>query len=151
MAGELRTYDPAKVTAVWALPTGAFNLTPGLIDGAGAIAETKDSPRSSRRGDRNGNMVRNISKKKGGTLAFTYVEEAEIHNALSAYAQTDAQTNNIVGTITIKNLAGDTVAVYNGAHIEDDPLINYGDTAGDRVWVFGYAERIAFFGGSPAQ
>lgn len=148
MSGELRNFFPDKVTVTWTLASGTLDLTPGLVDGPGAIAEVKDSKPWSRRGDRNSNMVRNRSQKKGGNLNLTYVNEAKLHETLSAYAITDGQTGAIVGTIKIRDLNGSTVITYLGAFIEDDPTNTYGDTAGDRVWSFGYAERIVFHGGA---
>lgn len=148
MSGELRNFDPAKITCTWALVAGTLDLTKGLIDGPGAIANSKDAPPWTRRGDRNSNMVRNRSGKKGGYLSLTYVAEAEIHDVLTGYFISDEQTQTIVGAIKIKDLNGTSGYTYLGAFIENDPDENYGDTAADRVWVFGYAERVPFHGGS---
>lgn len=150
MAGELRNFDPDKVTVTWAYPGGALDLTDGLIDGPGAIAESKDAAPWSRRSDRNGNMVRNKSRKKGGTLTLTYVNEAPIHDVLSGIAIVDDKLQTQVGEITVKDLNGTTIMVYAGSFIENDPTESWGDTAGDRVWVFGYANRVPFHGGSEA-
>jgi hypothetical protein len=148
MAGELRNYDSNRVTVSWTIPTGTIDLTPGLIDGGGAIVQAKDGPRWSRRGDRQGNMVRNLGRKRGGSVTLTYVAEAQIQDQLSGLVETDAQLQNVVGVIKVKDLNGTTVMVYNGAFIEDDPPLNYGDAAADRPWVFGYAEAVGIVGGA---
>jgi len=150
MSGELRNFDPNRVTVSWTIPVGTINLTPGLIDGPGAIAETKDSPRWIRRGDRQSNYVRNKGSKRGGFLVLTYVAEAQIQNILTAYVVADDQSQTIVGLLKIKDLNGATIVEYLGAFIEDDPAVNYGDSAADRPWVFGCAERVAIIGGQAA-
>jgi hypothetical protein len=151
MAGELRPYDPNQVTVSWTINgIGTIDLTQGLIDGPGAIVDTKDAPRWTRRSDRQSNAVRNKGSKRGGFLVLTYGAEAQIQDALSGYAITDDQVEAVVGLIKIKDLNGTTVAEYLGAFIEDDPSLNYGDTASDRPWVFGYAERVAVLGGAGA-
>lgn len=150
MAGELRNFDPELVTVTWALPTGAIDLTQGLIDGPGAIAETKDNPAWTRRGDRNGNYVRNQRRQQGGSLALTYVAEAEIQAVLTAAYLADQATGASVGDIVVRNLNGDEIMTYNGAFIEDDPTVSYGDTAADRVYTFGFAQRNPLLTGSEA-
>lgn len=150
MSGELRNYDPERVTVTWALPTGAIDLTEGLIDGPGAIAETKDAPAWTRRGDRNTNMVRNKMRNKGGTLALTYVAEAEIQAALTVIFLVDQELETQVGAIVVRDLNGTTLLTYDGAFIEDDPTVAFGDTAADRVYTFGYARRVPVLGGSEA-
>lgn len=154
MAGELRTYDSDKVTAVLVITaTGqAVDMTQGLIDGPGAIAETKGGRRWDRRGDRQGNQIRNRNRKgKQGELVFTYVAEAEIHDTLSAIITLDDQLGNQVGILTIRDLRGNDIVVFTGVAIDDDPAINYGDTNADRPYVLGYAERLPELKGSSAQ
>ena len=151
MAGELRNFDPDQVTVTWVLPTGAIDLTEGLIDGAGAIAETKNAAAWSLRSDRQSNAVRNKMRNKTGTLALTYVAEAEIQSVLSGLAITDNETGAVVGPVVVRDLNGDTIMTYAGAFILDDPTVSFGDTAADRVYTFGYAQRVPFVGGSEAQ
>ncbi len=150
MSGELRTFDPEKVTVTWSPPTGAIDMTEGLIDGDGAITEAKDAPEWTRRGDRNGNMLRIKSCKKGGTLSLTYVAEAPIQNELSALINTDQQTGTVIGVLKVKDLNGSTVAVYTGAFIESGPPLSFGTSAADRLFVMGYAERVVVYGGNEA-
>lgn len=149
MPGELRTFDPDQVQVTWARSTGAaIDLTEGLIDGPGAIAEAKDGPAWTRRGDRKGNMVRNKRPAKGGTLTLTYVAESEIQELLTAAYLADQETEAEVGDIVVKDLNGSTIMIYHGAFIEDDPTLSYGDTAADRPYVFGFAERVPFLQGA---
>lgn len=151
MSGELRTYDPDQVSASWSLRVGdAIDLTEGLIDGPGAIVDAKDAPAWTRRSDRNSNMVRNRSRKKGGTVTFTYAAESEIQDTLTPLVIADGVTGAMVGDIVVKDLNGSTIMTYIGAFIENDPDPSFGDTAADRVYVFGYAERIPLLGGAAA-
>lgn len=151
MSGELRQYDPDQITASWSLRTGeAFDLTEGLIDGPNAIVDAKDAPKWTRRSDRQGNTVRNRSRKKGGALTFTYDAESEIQDILTPIVLADGETGVFVGDIVIRDLNGSTMLTYIGAFIENDPDPAFGDTAADRVYVFGYGERIAMPGGTAA-
>lgn len=149
MSGELRNFDPERITAVWAIRGGkAVDLTQGLIDAPGAMTETKDSAKWTRKSDRQGNTVRNRSGKRGAALTCTYAAEAPIHGELAAILELDDALGTMVGDIVVRDLEGTTLVTYVSAFIEDDPAMAYGDTAGDRVYVFGCAERIALFGGS---
>lgn len=150
MAGELRNFDPSSWTVTWELAggLGSLDLTQGMIDGPGALTEAKDNPRWTRRGDRQSNYIRNRRPARGGTLTATYVAEAEIQDQLSALADTDEATGTIVGDIVVKDNYGSTVLTYRSAFIEDDPNLVMGDTAGDRPYVFGYAERVGLMGGA---
>lgn len=151
MSGELRNYDPDKVTATWSIAGGgSVDLTQGLVDGASAIAVTRDSAKWTQRNDRQSNYARIKSSKKGGSITFTYVAEAEICSTLSGLANTDEQAQNIVGQILIKDLNGTTVCTYLGAYIQNTPSPTYGDTAADRPYVFGFAEAVEFLGGASA-
>lgn len=149
MAGELRQYHPQKTTATWAIRGGAVvDLTQGLIDATNAIQETKDAARWSRKSDRQGNTVRNALSNNGGTIAFTYLAEAAIHDTLSKILLLDGNLQNQVGDIVIRDLLGTTIMVYVGAFIQDDPVLGYGDTASDRTYLFGYSKRIPSMGGA---
>ncbi len=148
MSGELRNYDPSKITAGWSIVGGTLDMTRGLIDGPGAIVDSKDAPPWTRRGDRNSNMVRIKSGKKGGFLTFTYVSESQIKDKLSQLFLQDQETETVVGALKIKDLNGTTVMEYLGCFIENVPDLNYGDTAADSVYVMGYAERVPYHGGA---
>ena len=148
MAGELTQFDPDRVTVVWSLANKSIDLTPGLMDGAGAIQETKDAPPWTRRGDRQGNMVRIKSSKKGGQLQLTYAAEAKKQGELTTTYVADQIGDNQVGIITVRDLNGTTLMTYVGAFIENDPDVGFGDVAADRVYVFGFAERIPGIGGA---
>jgi len=153
MSGELRQYDPDQITISWSFrggETGSIDLAEGLIDGPNAIVDAKDAPKWTRRSDRNSNVVRNRSRKKGGTLTLTYVAESEIQDLLTPLVIADGETGSIVGDIVIKDLNGSTIMTYIGAFIENDPDPAFGDTAADRVYVFGYADRVALLGGASA-
>lgn len=151
---SLRNFDPDLVTAEWILVPGAggatIDLTQGLIAGPNSIQETKDSPRSTRTVDRQGNAVRNISRNKAGMITFTYQAQSQTQDVLSPLVTTDDETGLITGTIVIKDLNGDTLLTYLGAYIEDEPNVGYGDTASDRPFVFGYAKRIQNLAGTDA-
>ena len=151
MAGEIRTYDHEKITLSLDFTDGpSINLTIGLVDSANAIQENKDGPRYTRRGDRQGNYVRNRSPKQGGNLTLTYVAESPTNDELSAALLADHRLGvDRVGTMVMKDLRGTTLVTYKGAFIEDDPAIAFGDTAADRVWVIGYADREGVIGGAP--
>lgn len=152
MAGQLRPFHPDRVSAVWSIRGGAaLDLTIGLIDGPGAITEAKDAPARSRRSDRQSNTVINRSSKKGGTVTFTYVAEAELQDVLSALFLAEETSGTInVGDLVVRDLNGSTIMTYVGCFIEDDPTVQYGDTAADRAYVFGYSERVPFVGGAEA-
>lgn len=151
MAGELRNFDPDKVTVSWAVTGGGVvDLTLGLVDEATAIQEAKDAPAWSHRTDRQGNAVRNKMRKKSGTLTLTYVAESEIQKELTRIYLIDDTLEDQIGVITIKDLNGSTLMVYNGAYIENDPDLGYGSEAANRTYVFGYAERVPSLQGSEA-
>jgi len=152
MAGELKNFDPDKVTATWAGTTiGALDLTRGLIDGPGAIVEAKAAGRwSEPRTDRQGNGARMRKRNRSGTLTFTYVAEAPIQDELTAIALADGETGTGTGVIVIQDLNSRTVITYTGCYIMDDPVAQFGDSAADRAYTFGYVERAAVFGGADA-
>ncbi|MEC9048874.1 MAG: hypothetical protein VYA51_12760 [Planctomycetota bacterium] len=144
MSGELRDFDPDKVTVTWALPTGAIILHRGLIDGPGAIQDAKNKPRASRRTDRQGNQVRNKTRDRSGSLTLTYMADAQILAVLTGVIEgEDATGISAIGDIIVKNLNGAEIIRYAGAGIDDDPNIGYGDTAADRPYTWGYARRQA--------
>lgn len=151
MAGELRTYDPEKITCTFSISgAGAIDLTRGLVDASGAITVSRDSAKWSRRSDRQGNVARIKSSKKGGTITLTYAAESEICDVLSGLSNADDQTEAITGQIVIKDLNGTTICSYLGAFIENVPSPVYGDMAADRAYVFGFAEAVEFLGGAGA-
>ena len=151
MAGELRDFDPDKVTVTWVLPTGAVALHVGLIDGPGAITDTKDKPRASRTSDRQGNQVRNSTRVRSGSLSLTYQAEAQTTAVLTGIIQGEDATSIVAaGMIVVKNLNGDELVTYAGAAIDDEPDVSFGDTNADRVYVFGYAKRKLIATGLPA-
>jgi hypothetical protein len=142
MSGELRDFDPDKVTVTWVLPTGAVQLHVGLIDGAGAISDAKDKPRASRRSDRQGNQVRNSTRVRSGALTLTYQAEAQTCAVLTGIIQGEDATGLLAaGPIIVRNLNGVELVTYAGAAIDDEPDVSYGDSAADRPYVFGYAKR----------
>lgn len=142
MSGELRDFDPDKVSVTWVLPTGAVPLQVGLIDGPNAIQDSKDKPRASRRTDRQGNQVRNRTRVRSGSLSLTYQAEAQTAAVLTGIIQgEDATGISAIGTIIVRNLNGAELVRYAGAAIDDEPNVSFGDTAADRVYVFGYAKR----------
>ena len=96
-------------------------------------------------------MIRNLSRKRGGALTCIYVNESQIHDEYSAIIALDLVLLSQVGIILVKDLQGTTMNTYLGAFIEDDPVLDYGDTAGDRAYVFGYAARVPFQGGAEAR
>jgi len=150
MSGELRDFDPDKVTITWALPTGAIQLHVGLIDGPAAIQDSMTRPRAARQDDRQGNQVRNRTRIRSGTLTLTYMAAAPINGVLTGIIQSEDAGVNQVGLLTIRNLNGLELATYAGAGIDQEPNIAFGDVAGDRVYVFGYAKRKLIATGTPA-
>lgn len=152
MSGELRNFNPERITAVWAIRGGkTVDVTLGLVDAPGAMSETKDGPRWTRRSDRQGNTVRNKSGKRGAGLVCTYVAESPIHGTYAAIMELDDATGTMVGDLVIRDLEGTTIVTYVSAFLEDDPSLAYGDVAGDRAYLFGCAERVALFGGSETR
>lgn len=147
MAGELSTFNPDSVKIVWALPSGGLILHEGLIDAPGAMSETKDGMRSTRRRDRQNNGVRNIRNGTGGTMTLIYVAEAQIQGVLTTIIEIDNRLFSQVGAIVVTDLNTNSVITYFGAHIEDDPAISFGDTAADRPYVWGYQDRTALLAG----
>ncbi len=142
MAGELRDFDPDKVTVTWVLPTGAISLHVGLIDGPNAIQDAMTKPRATRRDDRQGNQVRNKTKVRSGTLSLTYMAEAQTAEVLTGIIQgEDATGVSAIGPIIVRNLNGDELANYAGCAIDTEASIGFGDTASDRVYVWGFARR----------
>lgn len=153
MSGELREFHPEKVLATWAIRGAlaqALDMTAGLVAEDNAIAETKDSPRSTRTVDRQGNVTRNRSRNKAGSLAFTYMGNAPIHEVLQALLTFDETTGAIVGDLTVQDLNGTTLVIYEGVYIEDDPTLAWGGTEGNRVWTLGYAAKRPNYGSAQA-
>lgn len=151
MSGELRDFDPDKVLITWALPTGGIVLHNGLIDGPGAIADAMDKPRASRRTDRQGNQVRNVSRSRSGSLTLTYQAEAPILAVLTGIIQGEDSTGLVAaGPIVISNLSGDEIVTYTGCAIDVEPPVSFGDTNADRAYTWGFARRILIATGLPA-
>jgi hypothetical protein len=150
MAGELRNYDPERVILTWALAAGPIDLTLGLIDGPGAIVESKDAPAWSRSGDRQGNVIRNKMRNKSGFLTCTYKGESSLLATLSGIYIADQASQTSVGPMVLRDLNGSTLMTYLGAFIEDDPALGFGDTMSDRPYLFGFAQRVPFIAGSAA-
>lgn len=151
MAGELRNYNPREVTATFTIRGGAsIDMTQGLVDADGAIAETKATPGrfSAPRVDRQGNGVRNKISNQSGGVVFNYVAESPIHDILSGLMITDDETGAVVGDLVIRDLNGTTIMTYLGAYIQDDPPFNAGATMGDRAYTMAYVERKPFLGGA---
>jgi hypothetical protein len=151
MAGELRDYDPDKVTVSWILPTGAVQLHVGLIDGPGAISDAQDKPRAARRTDRQGNQVRNKSKSRAGQLTLTYQAEAQVCAVLTGIIQGEDSTGiSAIGPIIVRNLNGDELVTYAGCAIDVEPNVSFGDSNADRAYGFGYSKRKLIATGLPA-
>lgn len=150
MSGQLRDFDPELVTVTWALPGGAVDLTPGLIDAQNAIRSAKAVPRASRKTDRQGNQVRRRTRNKSGSLFLTYQAESQLQATLTAIIALEDGGVPQVGPITVRNLNGDELYVYLGAAIDNDPDEAFGSEATDRVYEFGYAKREAANAGTEA-
>jgi hypothetical protein len=157
MAGELRDFDPDKVTIHWVLPAsagfdgGTIPLHVGLIDGPGAISDAQDKPRATRRTDRQGNQVRNKSKSRAGQLTLTYQAESQTCAVLTGLIQAeDSDLFSNIGAIVVRNLNGDELVTYAGCAIDGEPNVSFGDTNADRAYVFGYAKRKLIATGLPA-
>ena len=150
MAGQTRDFDPELVTVTWALPAGAIDLTPGLIDAQNAIRSAKAVPRASRKTDRQGNQVRRRTRNRSGSLFLTYQAEAQIQATLTAIMDLEDGGVPQVGPIVVRNLNGDELFTYAGAAIDNDPDEAFGSEASDRVYEFGYAARIPIAAGTPA-
>lgn len=150
MSGEVRDFDPELVTVTWALPLGAIDLTPGLIDAQNAIRSTKAVPRATRKTDRQGNQVRRRTRNRSGSLFLTYQAEAQLQATLTAIIALEDAGTAQVGPITVRNLNGDELFVYLGCGIDNDPDEAFGSEAADRVYEFGYAKREPIHTGTEA-
>jgi len=151
MSGELRDFDPDKVTITWVLPTGAITLHIGLIDSDNAVQDSQDKPRATRTNGLRGQQVRNKSSVRGGNLTLTYMAASQTNAVLSGITLgEDATGLSPIGPIYVRNLNGDEIATYAGCAIDSEPNVGFGATASDRVYVFGYAKRTLIATGQAA-
>lgn len=137
----MHQYNPQKVTAVWTSIAGAVDI----LEGAAAdsfLEITTDTARWSREMDREGNGVRNKNNNRGGMARSTITSKSPLNKTLSDIANADDEAENVVGTIVVKDLNGDTLVTLFDAFLEDQPAPSYGATSGNRVWVWQYGKRV---------
>lgn len=148
MSGELRQLDPLKVTASWttASPLGVIDILQGAIDGD-YMQTTRDNAKWAREHDRAGNATRVKNNNTGGTLAITVSASDPINDVLSRAVAIDDTTDNVVGVIVIRDLNGTTLVEADGCFLEDVPDATFGNTRGQRVWVWQCAKIRRFLGG----
>lgn len=135
---DLRQYDPMQVVGTWATtsPLGSIDITDGVIDGGTFAAVASDNRRWVRENDRAGNSTRVKVNNKGGAVTISIAASSPTNRRLSLAAELDDATENVVGALVIRDLNGGTVIEADGAFLEGIPDPSFGNTRGQRDWVF---------------
>lgn len=144
---ENRQYDPLLVTGTWYTAMGAVDILDGRISTGDFAATTKDNPRWVREFDEHGNATRVKRNNRGGSIAITISASSPTNDALSKRAEADDLTENQVGMLVLEDLSGTTVVEADGAFLEDTPNAAFGNSRGDRVWIFQCGAIRTFIGG----
>jgi hypothetical protein len=147
MSDTLRQYDPKKVTASWGIPGAGLDLLADAVAGTFLEVSAASDAWSDPRVDRQGNAVRVFLNNGSGLLTIRNTAEGPMNAVLSALAQTDKLAQNIVGSITVKDLNGSTVCVYTGCYIKRIPPPSFGMEAGERIWRWSFVGATEFIGG----
>jgi hypothetical protein len=146
MTEPLRQYEPIQVVASWATVFGSIDVVDGAVEGE-FLGVAMDNKRWSIEGDRAGNATRVKNNRRTGTVTITLSASSPTNAVLSALAQVDDGTENVVGLLLIKDLSGTTLIEADGAFIEDIPDLGFGSDRGSRVWVFRCASVTKYVGG----
>lgn len=132
---ELRQYDPLQVVGSWTTPSGVVDILDGRIEGE-FLRVLRDNKRWTREHDAHGNATRVKNNNRGGAVEVVISASSPTNAALSKRAQADDLTENVVGALLLKDLNGNTVIEADGAFIEDVPDPSFGNTRGDRTWIW---------------
>lgn len=137
--------NPLKVVGSWGTGVadiGSIDILNGRIDGSYATV-SRDNPNWTREFDAHGNSTRVRNNNTGGNISVTLSASSDTHRLLANAALADELSENVVGTLTLRDLSGSTEMVFNGAYLEGPPAtIAFGTTRGEHTWIFQFGSSV---------
>lgn len=129
MAGEVRTYNPARVLVL----VGGVPLQ-GFSDGTFVeIAPAADRVTSKSGAD--GEVARSIGTDKRHTITITLQQTSPSNDALSAMLLADELSGGgLPVPVMVQDLSGRTVFAVDRGWVSKAPAISFAVESGDRVW-----------------
>lgn len=118
-----------------------LDLTEGLADGDGVIADSQDGDQGWTQKPRGtGGTVQMYNSQSHGTLTLQIDMEHPLHLSLKSLHNQDRVLRNVVGPITRKRNSGEVIT-YENARIQRAPDESTGVTSGTAEWQWIYSER----------
>src|SRR5690606_23796192 len=128
--------DPLQVVGSFTTPLGTVDILDGAIDQGDFVSIASDNPTWGREKDRGGNATRVKNNNAGGQVSVVLSASSPTNTRLTELVAADGVTENIVGSLVLKDLNGNTVVECDGAFIVDTPDPSFGSDRGSRTWVW---------------
>jgi hypothetical protein len=124
------TYDPESIVITF----GSVVMS-GYAEGTFVNIE-RSGARFEKRMGADGSVDRINKRARDFTVTLTLMQSSPINDVLSSLSDIDAETNTGKKPMTVKDLSGTTLFFAPESWIETDPSIEFGDSLGNREWIF---------------
>lgn len=144
MSGTVKTYDPARV-----VPTFAGRLISGFAEGT-FIKVARNGDTFTVHVGSDGEVARSRSRNKSGQVEFTLMQGAASNDMLSAQLALDELAGTGAGAFQLQDFNGTTLLIAPAAWVKKLADAEYGNEAGNRVWVLELGQLEGTVGGITA-
>lgn len=139
---KVRTYIPGKV-----IMTFGPIIATGFADGT-FITITRSGDLFEKKKGADGSVERVHKSAFDFEVALTLLQSSLSNDLLSGVVAADEVDGSGVHPLTIKDLSGTTLFFAEQAWIQKDPDDEFGDTTGNREWMFATGPAVKFTGGN---
>lgn len=138
----VRTYDPAKITFIY-----AAKIITGFADDSSIVVERMTDTWNDSVGT-DGYVTRARSNDNRGTITLQLAQTSPSNDDLQALALADELTGKASAECLLRDASGRTICSGDSAWIVKPPQVEFGRSITNRTWVLRVANLILAVGGN---